>query len=227
MKITLLLLLTLSLSFGSASAAHAQAINDSNGFDEYLTFDDNQIPPGWAIIYPGGTAGNAGIANQRFQIGQVDTYATLAKDKTLPLGANEVHISFRCPVRDIYWGMGCQVHLLMQDGSDFMVSLGKAGYGDEQINVYAGKVGSLTLNQLYAPDYGDYLLDTSFQDGRMKVTARKKGSNMPLVSQTIDVPGLTIAQLKTVWLFGWMTAGSPAWIDDAKILALEHDSANQ
>jgi hypothetical protein len=219
MKIRLFPLFWLALLSGPISPlSRAQ----STGFDEFLTFDDNQVPAGWAITFPyGGPGRNAEVVNQRFQIEQIDTYAALDKDKTLPSGTNEVHISFRCEVQDVSFGMGYEIHLLMSDGGDFLVKLAKVGFGIEQMNVSAGANSDRTFDQNYTPDYGIYILDAFFQDGQITFTAIKEGSETALVSTTIEVGGLAINNLKTVRLFGVMTTGGPAWIDDALIEALQ------
>jgi hypothetical protein len=193
----------------------------TDNFDEDLTFDDNQVPCDWSIDFPyGGPGRNAGVANDRFEISQVDTYAALDKPKTLPAGTTGVHVQFRCDVQDAGYGMGYQIHLLMQDGSDFLVGLGKVGFGVEQMNVFAGNNQALGFNQQYTPDYGIYVLDALFQDGQISVAATKEGSNTPLANQTVAVPDLMINQLQTLRLFGIMTTGGPAWIDDVHIQAI-------
>lgn len=212
-------ILTLSSLLTFSVAAHAQTGASSNGFDERLNFNDNQVPAGWTLdISPGG---HAEIANKRFQIEQVNSYVSLDRDKVLPNGNDEVHVSFTCSVQNIYWGAGYNVHLVMQDGSDFEVSLGKDGYGNDQIRVYAGDVASLGFDQDFAPDYGTYTLDTYFQNGRISFTALKKGSETPLISTSLVVPELSVSSLKTVQVGGWMTTGGPGWIDNALIEALQ------
>lgn len=96
-----LLTFPLLFSFGlalhpSTAGANTPESTESNGFDEYLSFEDNQIPPGWVITFPYGRPGrNVEVANQRLQFEQVDTYAVLEKDKPLPAAADEVRVTFR------------------------------------------------------------------------------------------------------------------------------------
>lgn len=134
MKITLLIpgILSLALTPLLAESRHAHPASD---FDEFLTFDDNLVPPDWAITFPyGGPGRNAHVVKGRFQIGQVDTYAALDKGKTLPADMTRVHINIECDVKNIYYGSGYQIHLLMNDGGDFVVGFGKEGDGTPLMN---------------------------------------------------------------------------------------------
>lgn len=215
-----------TICLGQTDHLLAQDPTTSNGFDEFLNFNDNLVPPGWTITFHGGNSQNAEITNQRFQIDQVDSYAALEKDKTLPAGSTQVAISFRTVVNDVYWGAGSQARLIMQDGTNFLVNLQKAGFGNEQMEVSAGQDGALAFDQFYPPDYGEYLLSAAFRNGHISFTVLKKGSITPLVSQTVSVRGLNISQLQTVWLFGVVTTGPSQWIDDASITATSSSPAN-
>ena len=108
----------------AAGQSHAPLVNAANGFDETLTFDDNQVPPGWTLNLIGGSD-NAQIANMRFEAGEIDTDAALDKDKALPANTGGVEITLRCDLIQALSGMGYQIHLIMQDGSDFLVSVTK------------------------------------------------------------------------------------------------------
>ncbi|MGH8093709.1 MAG: hypothetical protein ACREIF_09585 [Chthoniobacterales bacterium] len=223
MKTVTLLLVSLSLPLASPLAV-SQQINSSNNFDEFLTFDDNQVPPGWAITFPyGGPGHNARITKERFQIGQVDTYAALDKAKTLPAGMTKVHINIECDVKNIYYGSGYQIHLLMNDGGDFVVGLGKEGSGINLMGAFAGNYYALEFDQTYNPRYGIYYLDAVFQTGQIILTATEQKNGHVFATAMVAVPEMDITKLQLVRLFGIMTTGnnSPtAWIDNALIEAL-------
>lgn len=215
--LSLLFLCSLTLS------ASAQGPLAPAGFDETLTFDDNLVPAGWAITFPYGPGRNALVENQRFEIHAVDTYAALEKSERLPGGSKQIHIAFRCVVKDVNPGMGYQIHLVMKDASLFIAGLGKTGYGVNLMNAYAGNSAALEFYQTYAPDYGTYILDGVFEDGQITLTATRVKNGRVFASAVVPVAGLKIGQLRTIRLFGIMTTGhdsSPAWIDDALIEAL-------
>lgn len=181
MKTTLLVSLCAVLTSACPLIANERwaAVDKYNGFDEHLSFNDNLVPPGWAITFPyGGPGQNAEVTNKRYQVEQVDTYGCLEKAKTLPAGDNTLGVAFRCSVQNVGSGMGYQIHILLQDGSDFVVGLGKVGFFTNLMNVYAGNYQSLTFNQTYAPNYGVYFLTASFQDNAITFTATKKGSTI-------------------------------------------------
>jgi hypothetical protein len=191
-------------------------------FDEFLTFNNNQVPAGWAITFPyGGPGRNAQVEDRRFEIGEVDTYAALEKAKTLPVGATEVHISFKCSVMNVYWGTGYQIHLLTSDGGDFVVGFGKEGFGNRVFDAYAGDYYNLEYRQTYTPKYGTYILDAVFKTGEIDLTVSRPRDGQIFASATVVVPDLDVTKLQLVRLFGIMTTNaSPAWIDNALIEAL-------
>ena len=129
MKITLLIpgILSLALTPLLAESRHAHPASD---FDEFLTFDDNLVPPDWAITFPyGGPGRNAHVVKGRFQIGQVDTYAALDKGKTLPADMTRVHINIECDVKNIYYGSGYQIHLQMTTAAILSLASAKKATG--------------------------------------------------------------------------------------------------
>ena len=208
----------------SLASGYAQATDASATFDENLTFDDNLVPPGWAITFPyGGPGRNAHVANQRFEIGAVDTYAALEKNKRLPAGFSQVHISYTCDVKNVNPGMGYQIHLIMRDGTDFFAGFGKVGFGMKEMAAYGGHYDTIEFYQTYSPQYGTYILDVTFGNDQIVLTATRVKNGKIFASATVPVAGLDARQLRTVRLFGIMTTGhdpSPAWIDDALIEAL-------
>ncbi len=221
MKLSSIVLLSILCSL---TTGYVQAADSSATFNENLTFDDNLVPPGWAITYPyGGPGRNASVANQRFEIRKVDTYAVLEKNKRLPDGFSQVHISYKCDVKDVNPGMGYQIHLIMRDGTDFYAGFGKVGFGVKEMNAYAGHYDSTEFYQSFTPQYGTYILDVAFGNDQITLTATRVKNGNIFASATVPVVGLDARQLKTVRLFGIMTTGhdsSPAWIDDALIEAL-------
>jgi hypothetical protein len=201
----------------AAGQSHAPPVNAANGFDETLTFDDNQIPPGWALDLLGGSS-NAQIANMRFEVGEIDTDAALEKDKALPANTGGVEITLRCDLIQALAGMGYQIYLIMQDGSDFLVSITKQA-GWNRLDVMIGNAATPELVQIVFAHYGTYLFDVFFTDGRIAFNGTKEvGDITP--SKDVAVPGLAIADLKTVRLEAMMSSGGPAWIDDVQVLAL-------
>lgn len=223
MKITLLVSAILSLALAPL-LAESHRVVAASGFDEFLTFDDNLVPPGWAINFPyGGPGRNARITKNRFQIGEIDTYAALDKAKVLPAGMTKVHINIECDVKNIYYGSGYQIHLLMNDGGDFVVGFGKEGNGVNLMNAFAGNYYALEFNQAYTPRYGTYTLDAVFESGKITLTATQEKNGRVFATAVVSVPELDITKLQLVRLFGIMTTGnnSPtAWVDNALIEAL-------
>jgi hypothetical protein len=220
-KAPLTLIFFLSLPVSSAPGqSHTPLVNASNGFDETLTFDDNQVPPGWTLDLIGGSS-NAQIANMRFEAGEIDTDAALDKDKALPANTDAIEITLRCDLIQAQSGMGYQIHLVMQDGSDFLVSVTKQPSGN-RLDVMIGNAAAPELVQIvfaqYA-QYGTYLFDVLFTDGNITFNGTKEvGDVTP--AKDVAVPGLAIADLKTVRLEAMMSSGGSAWIDDVQILAL-------
>ncbi|HEY1769716.1 MAG TPA: hypothetical protein VGG02_05620 [Chthoniobacterales bacterium] len=223
MKKTPVLLFILAVSCGLPLSGRA-ALDSDNGFDETLNFSNNQTPPGWQIAYPyGGPGRDAQIANQRFQIGPTDTYASLQKNKTLPVGSTAIHIAYKCAVQDVVYGMGYQIHLVMNDGGDFFVDLSKNGFGVDNIVAAAGDYSAPEFDQTYPPRYQDYILDAVFSNGQIVLQATKANNGAVLLNVTVPVPDLDITRLQQVRLFGIMTTehvSSPAWIDNVVIEAL-------
>ena len=192
-------------------------VSAANGFDETLTFDDNQVPPGWTLNLIGGS-NNAQVANMRFEAGATDTDAVLDKDKSLPPNTNGVEITLRCEIIQAFSGMGYQIHLIMQDGSDFLVGVTKLS-GQNRLNLMIGDAAGPELVQNVFAQYGTYLFDVLFTDGNIAFNGTKEvGDVTP--AKDVTVPGLAIADLKTVRLEAMMSSGGLAWIDDVQILAL-------
>ena len=218
-KTPLALACFLSLLISSAlGQPHAPLVNAANGFDETLTFDDNQVPPGWTLNLIGGS-NNAQIANMRFEVGEIDTDAALDKDKTLPPNTSGVEITLRCDLIQAESGMGYQIHFLMQDGSDFLVSMTKQP-AFNRLEVSIGNAAGPELQQVvFHAGYGTYLFDVLFSDGNITLNGTKEVGDVTPV-KVVDVPGLAIADLKTVRLEAMMSSGGTAWIDDVQILAL-------
>ncbi|MGI8890712.1 MAG: hypothetical protein ACR2G0_08015 [Chthoniobacterales bacterium] len=212
--------LFLSLAFALFSTffvSHCEA----GDFDETLTFTNNKVPGGWTIETLAGAASNAQVTNMRFQVTS-GTDAALDRDAPLPLGTNSVEITLRCDLVSENEGIGYKIHLLMQDGSDYVVSIVKQA-GANRLNVIIGNTASPALNDfVYTLNYGVYTLDALFTDGRIIFNGTKEvGGLNP--SKTVEVPGLTVSDLKTVRLEASDGGTSTAWIDDVQVLAITGD----
>ena len=110
----------------------------------------------------------------RFEVGEIDTDAALDKDKALPANTGGVEITLRCDLIQALAGMGYQIHLIMQDGSDFLVSITKLA-DLNRLEVVIGNAAAPELEQMvFRPDYGTYLFDVLFTDGKSPLTERKK-----------------------------------------------------
>ena len=191
-----------------------------SSFDEFLSFDDNQVPTGWTLAFPNGPGRNASISNGRFEAREVDTYAGLDRAKEVPVWADLLVISYTGNVTGNYWGQGTQIRLLTSDG-EFFASFGKSGYGAPTMTATVGKEPTQPwpFQREYPLNTGAYRITAVVEDGRMSYSIRKQGATTDLVNETVALPSLTIHHLQTLRLFSLTTSGEPSWIDDVSIRA--------
>ncbi len=197
-------------------------------FTQSLDFNDNQIPAGWNLVFKNGPGTNAGVANGRFEVGQVDTYAELYRSVTLELGTNQLDIRYTGNIEDVYHGMGSQIHLY--DSLGYTVAgMGKEGFGTYEMNFFAGyQVGttfSRAMDESRYPDFGIYDLTLSFREQQLVYTVTKLGSTTALVNTTVAIPDFHLANIQGIGLFGLTTTGASAWIDDVSINSIPEPSA--
>ena len=201
-------------------ALWAVAPTRADAFEEFLDFNNNQLPVGWTLGFPNGPGTNASVTNGRFEARQVDTYAEISKPIQLALGTSELNISYTGNIADVYWGMGSQIHLY-EPGGYTSTFIGKAGYGTQAMRLGVGyENGSsfaFALDQSPAPNYGNYNVNASFRDQQVTYSVTKAGEATPLYQGTVSVPQLQLSDINRIGLFALTTTGSPAWIDDVHI----------
>lgn len=188
-------------------------------FNELLNFDNGLIPPGWNLVLNAGT--NSQIANYRFQVGsQVnlqDTRARLEVEKSMPINATGIEVSYVGNLANIYDGMGSQIHLISTNGTDYFCSMNKAMYGVGTIEFIIRGSGPNLVHDILPGQFGTFTSTATFKDNQIRYTVVNQASNTITFDKTISVPGLNPHQLGKIWLTAFTTPGDVAWIDDVNI----------
>lgn len=198
---------------GNLQIVHESQLGGSE-LVETLYFNDNQMPEGWTLL---ANPAKAGIANGRFEARQVDTYATLERQWDVPFGCSGIEIEYTGNIAAVYWGMGTQFQLVLEDSSIRHIALGKSGYGGNTIGIAAGTGSSPQLSETFPLDLGNYRVYGLFKNGKITFRATKIGAALPLFERVVSVPDLAIDQVRKIRLFAYTTTGDPGWIDDVTI----------
>lgn len=191
----------------------------ADAFDEFLNFDDNQIPAGWHLII-NGPGVNAQVANQRFEVGQVDTYASLESAKAAPAYASAIEVSHTGNIADVYWGMGSQIQFVMANGKVFVAAMGKGGFGGNLLNFVLGAADAPLVYETEPAEYGTYRATVTIRHNQIDYQVVNQSDGTVKFGTSQPLEGLDITQLSAIRLFAVTTTGETAWMDDVSIKAL-------
>ena len=103
-----------------ASAVHASAAFDCtpSATTQCITFDNNTLPSGWALVNNFNNGRNAGISSGgQLYIGQIDTTAGIFQAFN-GAGAAKVTVDYDTNVTSNFWGQGNNVVLIPMSCQD-------------------------------------------------------------------------------------------------------------
>lgn len=198
---------------------HAAALN------EFLDFNDEQIPAGWSLVLEN-VGLNVTFSNQRFEVGQVDTTATLLKDIQLSDDTTSIIYSYTANAADNFWGMGSAIRLYDNAGGYFSIhGPSHGGFGEPGVRMAIGYRPAsgpgtdfpLPNGGVFPADWGTYQVSGTIEDGRVTLSATKENAPTPIFNGTILVPTLQLNQINKIGISEFVTSGESGWIDDVSI----------
>jgi len=189
----------------------------SNGFNETLNFNNNQLPKGWAINVDADHLANTGVANKRFESRKTNTYSGLYRAKKLPATAGGFELSYLGNITANNEGQSTEIVLYMEDGSEFDCYFGKASGGLQEIysEVGSSEGPQYTANLPLAT--GSYNIKARVMDEQITYTVSKVGSRSPLINTVVAVPGLVAQRLAMIEMAADTTGDETSWFDNVVI----------
>jgi hypothetical protein len=166
---------------------------------------------------------NVTFTNQRLEVGQVDTTATLTRSFDFSK-RRKISLIYTQNVGSNHWGMGATSQLRGSDGSAIVISLGKTGFGKEEIKLVVQTLdsrGTATnrVDQILPISYGEYFVSATFMEGKFYVFVTRPGkTGQPELYQSF-VPGLNPSVFNSISFSVSTTTGESQWIKDIQIAA--------
>ena len=191
---------------------------------ESFSFDNNQMPSGWGFFNRQGS--NLQIINNRLEVGQVDSSGGIYRPFN-PTGVSKVQIDYDANIANVFWGQSNAAMLFKNaanlDAGYVFAGPAKSGYGlnTMQFNSDLQNPGgsySRILGATAPAVFGNYHINTTFQDGFVSLAVTPFGATTPIFSSgVVTAPGFQLSAMSNLALFGLTTTGASAWIDNAVI----------
>ena len=189
-----------------------------------LTFDNNSLPPNWQMRSVVGSPGtNYAITGNRFEAGQVDTYAEIARNYGSLAGISYLNVQYDTEIADVFHGMGTSVALYNTAGSSIEgANFQKHGFGLSELylNIGGRNDSGAAYNpwQIFPPlVLGQYHVISQFRDHEARILVAPTGSATFIDSGWIATPNFALSEVSTVAIMAYTTTGQSSWVDNVTV----------
>jgi hypothetical protein len=198
-----------SLLTSSAMASSDWAAKTTK--DEFLDFNDNEIPHGWSLDVSSG-GDRCGVAKRRFFAGQYENACSLESSLTILPSTQKLKVKWKGNLSQSSPGSH-QGAYLSTSSTSYSVGVEPSGNGRTGIWVILERTG-IVFSHSDLPD-GTYHYTLQLSDKELTFSGSLNGTQM--FSHVREVNELSLDRIQKIRLSNAVTSGSDRWMDNVSI----------